>query len=245
MSDAAENTPPPPPSGLTGRQLLQAMKDNFVLMSGVVVILGVGLATIFLYSYLSVFDWHLIWFVQYADILTFGLIAVGLIGGSLIFLQSLAQSLLNVFSFSKESKRRWLIGAGFCLLGIIAFNINDAVRHSGGYFHILFGTLTLAVGVVLILVAVSHIRAGGWPNAVQATFSIILVIIATSCLGTWLAYSVSETSEFDQDVTLKDQILSGAKLIIVMSRHTILLKDKVLYVVPTADIIQFRTADKR
>jgi hypothetical protein len=30
-----------------------------------------------------------------------------------------------------------------------------------------------------------------------------------------------------------------------MSRHTILLKEKVLYVVPTADIAQFRTAGKQ
>ena len=37
---------------------------------------------------------------------------------------------------------------------------------------------------------------------------------------------------------------SDMKLVIVMSRNTVLLKDKVLYVVPTADITNFQTANK-
>jgi hypothetical protein len=69
-------------------------------------------------------------------------------------------------------------------------------------------------------------------------------ILNTICFGQWLGFSVKETSEFNQDVYLKDQTLNNAKLVIVMSRHTVLLKDGVLYVVPTADVTKFRTAGK-
>ncbi len=105
--------------------------------------------------------------------------------------------------------------------------------------------LAIALGIFFILKLVVIAKADVWPNAVQVTYMLVLLIIGTACFGKWLAYSVSETSEFDQDVTLKNETLNDTKLILVMSRHTILMKDNVIYVVPTADIVQFKTAGKR
>jgi hypothetical protein len=84
MSDTSAGAQAPQPSGLAGRQILDAVKDNFVVLSGVAVVLGVSFATIFLAAYLSVFDWHLLWFIQCTDIVTFGLIALGIISGSFV-----------------------------------------------------------------------------------------------------------------------------------------------------------------
>jgi hypothetical protein len=79
------------------------------------------------------------------------------------------------------------------------------------------------------------------------------------CKGSWSARSVGhQYKAFSQEATseratcdvrraalVKDQtMLSDTKLVIVMSRNTVLLKDKVLYVVPTADITKFQTANK-
>jgi hypothetical protein len=246
MSNETNNAAPSPPrSPASPVVIFQIVKDNFAVASGLVVIVGVGLATLFLYSYLGIFGWHLIWFVQYSDILAFGIIGVGIICGAFIFLQAVVQTSLDISSFSDKSKRRWMIGCcGLASLGLIAFYVNEAFRQQQGYFHVLFGAMALALGVSLIFVAVDYVRVGMWPNAAQTIFALILIITSTASAGMWLAYSVLETSGFDQDVTLKDETLSSAKLIIVMSRHTILLKDKVLYVVPTVDISQFRTASK-
>jgi hypothetical protein len=60
--------------------------------------------------------------------------------------------------------------------------------------------------------------------------------------GQWLGYSVLENAQFDQNVQLKDRMLNGTKLVIVMSRFTVLLKDRLLYVVPTADVTEFQTS---
>jgi hypothetical protein len=76
-------------------------------------------------------------------------------------------------------------------------------------------------------------------------FMLLLLITCAGSLGRWLGESVEETSNFNQDVYVKDQSLNDVKLVIVMSRHTILLKDKALYVMPTADISKFRTAEKK
>jgi hypothetical protein len=68
-----------PASVLTLNDALKAVRENFVLLSAGTALLGVTLSATFLAAYLSVFDWHLIWFVQYTDIITFGLLAVGVV----------------------------------------------------------------------------------------------------------------------------------------------------------------------
>jgi hypothetical protein len=45
------------------------LRDNFSVVSGLAVG-GVALSITFLFSYLSVFDWHLIVFIQYVDVIT-------------------------------------------------------------------------------------------------------------------------------------------------------------------------------
>jgi hypothetical protein len=225
--------------------VLQFLTDNFAVVSGIAVVGGIGLSTIFLSAYLSYFDWHLLWFVQYTDILTFGLIAVGVVGGSLLFLQSASQTLIGVFTFGMAGKRRWLIGLGLFVIAIVGLNVWDSIHRGEGYFHILFGALVLALGIVFILQMVLLAKAGKWPTATQITYTMVLIVTSTACLGQWLANSVSETSQFDQDVNFKNGSLTDAKLVMVMARQSIFLKDSVLYAIPTADIEQFRTAGKK
>lgn len=226
------------PAAPTTGQLLQILKDNFVLISGVAVIFGVGLATIFLAAYLSVFDWHLLWFVQYTDILTFGLIAAGIISGSLIFLQAAAQAVLSWFRLDAHSKRRGAVV--FCLLvvGIVAFNVWSSIRQGQGYFHILLGVLLLAFGIIVIVQIVGYATARVLPTAGQFTYLVILLVLISIYCGQWLGYSVLESGKL-LDVKIKDTTMNGVKLIIVMARHTIILKDRETFVVPTADISQF------
>jgi hypothetical protein len=60
--------------------------------------------------------------------------------------------------------------------------------------------------------------------------------------GQWLGYSVLDSSLFNRDIYLKNETINDAKLIIIMSRHTVFQKDNLIYVVPTADIDRFRSA---
>src|ERR1700681_2783984 len=103
----SEATAPPPAAqaapGFSTGQLFKAISENFVALSGAAVALGILLATTFLASYLTVFDWHLLWFVQYTDILTFGLVALGIISGSLVLLQACSQVIIGWFGLNQRS----------------------------------------------------------------------------------------------------------------------------------------------
>ncbi len=65
----------------------------------------------------------------------------------------------------------------------------------------------------------------------------MLAVLGSGALGQWLGYSVLET-ETPQDIKINGIVIDGVKVVIVMSRHTVLLKDHDLYVVPTGDISQ-------
>jgi hypothetical protein len=229
---------------VTPGQVLQVAKDNFVIVSATTVAFGVALATIFLASYLSIFDWHLLWFVQYTDIITFGLVALGILGGSLTLLQALAQTVLSAAENSGKVKRSRLRIAGLIFVLLSALILFGKIRRGEEYFHILFGATAIFIGVWLLLSVIEIITRRAWPTVGQVMFVMFFAVLNTICFGQWLGFSVKETSEFNQDIYLKDQTLNNAKLVIVMSRHTVLLKDGVLYVVPTADVAKFRTAGK-
>jgi hypothetical protein len=162
----------------------------------------------------------------------------------LAHISSSTQTLIGVFRFYSASKWRWLIALGLFFLAIVGWNVWDSIHRGEGYYHIVFGALALVLGVLFFLLMFILVKAGKLPDAAQVMYAMVVIITSTVCFGQWLAYSVSGTSVFDQDVTLKSETLNDVKVILVMSRNTILLKGKVIYVVPTADINKFQTASK-
>lgn len=244
MSDITSTpaaVPATEPAGptITAAQMFTFIKDNFVLVSAAAILLGVALSTIFLAAYLSVFDWHLLWFVQYTDIITFGLLALGVIGGSLTFIQSAAQTVLGLFGMNGRARWSHAIFLFVLILLIMGFEMWASVGTGQGYFHILMGATALGLGIVLVMQIMGYIATATLPNLSQAFFLLLSLGFATTSLGQWLGYSVQESAK-GQEITLKDKTLTDMKVVLVMSRHTILLKDDTLHAVPTADITSFK-----
>jgi hypothetical protein len=234
---------PPAKPAVTSTQVFAFIKENSVLVSAAAVLLGVTLSTMFLAAYLSVFDWHLLWFVQYSDIITFGLLAVGVITGSLTFIQSAAQTVLGLFGM--KSRERWKLGIFLfvlvaCIMGVEMWG---SIKAGQGYFHILMGVTVLGLGIVLIMQIMGYIATRTLPNLSQSFFLFLSLSFTTLSLGQWLGYSVQESAK-GQEIALKDKTLNDMKVVLVMSRHTILLKDGMLYIVPTADIASFKVGDQ-
>lgn len=245
MSDTTAAPPALQPNvaKLTAGQVLSFIKENFVILSAAAVLLGVTLSTMFLAAYLSVFDWHLLWFVQYSDIITFGLLAVGIVTGSLTFIWSAAHTVYGLFGM--KGRARWkhgifLFALVACIMGL---EIWGSIKAGQGYFHILMGVTVLGLSIVLIMQIMGYITTAILPNLSQAFFLFLSLSFTTIGLGQWLGYSVQESAK-GQEIILKDKTLNDMKIILVMSRHTILLKDGMLHVVPTVDIASFKGSDQ-
>jgi hypothetical protein len=217
------------------------LKDNFVVVSGLAAVAGLGFSTIFLSAYLWVFDWHLIWFVQSADVITFGLIAAALIGSSLLLVYSIMHNVLTVRLPNGRLNWQLVVISGVVVVLILAFQIyGEHVGPSPHYFHLGAGWVTIFCVVVLLAVMASHFDAGTWPTIPQSIGILIGAITATGSFGHWVALTVVESPEITQDVVTKNQTFSDVKVVIVMSRHAVLMKEDTLLVIPTADITQFK-----
>jgi hypothetical protein len=127
-------------------------------------------------------------------------------------------------------------------VALLAGEIFVTVRHGEAFFHLLFGAGVIAFGISLVLMGAVLVRNMRLPSARQVIGVMIILVGGTFGLGQWLGYSVEESSQFDQDVYLKDETIKSAKLVIVLARYTVLLKDRLLYVVPSGDIIRFQTS---
>jgi hypothetical protein len=240
MTETTRSAPTAQTSGFTTSQIFQAVRDNFVVISGGAIVLGIVVATTFLTTYLTAFDWHLLWFVEYTDIITFGLLAVGIILGSLALVQSIIQAVLNLFQLEPPSRRRWLWGSAIFAVVLVALTIWTAVHAGHGYFHIIWGIGALLLGCGIILLIGAYIRSGALPSVAQFVFLLLLIVSNAAAMGWWLGYSVLEVGTA-QEIKLKDGSFGATKVIIVMSRHTILLKDNDIFVVPTGDVLQFHS----
>lgn len=225
------------PQRLTAAQVTQALRENFVLISAGALAIGVVLATTFLAAYLSVFDWHLILLVQYPDIITVGLIAVGVISGSLLFAVNTVFLLNGILKAKGRDRKVQIVAMALIGAGAVTFNIWGAIKGGEGYFHILFGVSVLFNAVLILWLCWKYYENGQIPTAFQFGALVFLLVLCAGGAGEWLGRSALEVGR-PLDVKVKETTMSGVKLIVELSRHTVLLRDHDIFIVPTGDITQ-------
>ena len=207
-------------------EILQFIKENFVVVSGLAIVIGIALSTMFLSAYLTVFDWHLIWFIEYTDILTFGLIGIAVIGTSYVFLDPLVRTVLGLGIFN--GKRAWkglLIFVGFWTL-LYALLLFAQYRSAEPHYQYITAAWLSVIGVLALVVTPAlYLRSRVWPSVGQIIAILASATFGVLSFGQWLGYSMLY-SQFNQDVHLKGTTLSNVKLVAVLTRHTILLDGK-------------------
>jgi hypothetical protein len=219
--------------------VLQFTKEYFVPLSALAIVSGIVLATVYLYGYLSVFDWHLIWVVQYPDVLGFALIAVGVIAGFATLIPALVENV--VYSGLPKGQANWLfvavsIAAFIAILGLNVYGEYKSLKPH--YFRI-----SMAGGLVFMMACLAftigrHAHFHYWPTPWGATWIFASAIAGAFLFGQWLGYSISEQRGLDYDVYLKHETLNGVRVVMAMSHHMILCSNKTIYIIPTDDVVR-------
>jgi hypothetical protein len=224
----------PPTENSWPMTVLQFAKEYFVLVSALVVVTGVFLATVFLYGYLSVFDWHLIWIVQYQDILTFALVAVGLVAGFSTLVPIVLQTLQT--GFTKENLVSVLAGVSgiIIVLGLSIFAEYSSPDPHYQRFVFAGMSITSLVGLaIFISVPASFPR---WPGPLEAAWIFAFGILVPFSLGQCLGYYILEERGLGYDIYMKNETLAGARIVMATSHHMIVYSNKIIYIVPTNDV---------
>jgi hypothetical protein len=203
------------------------LRDNFSVVSGLAVLGGLALSITFLFSYLSVFDWHLIVFIQYVDVITFGVIAVGVVSGSLALVVGILQwwTGLRPLESNRAKWRRWII-VGCVVAAVFGWNAWSSVKENNGHLHIFDGLLLFMIAMAIAIMILEQVKRDNRPNIRQLGWYAFLFFLATGTCGRWLGHSVLEAGTFDQDVRTKNVTLNSANTGIYHVAFSVFLKDE-------------------
>jgi hypothetical protein len=215
---------------------------NFALVSGTIALVAYLVGTVFLYSYLSFFDWRLIWLVEYADVIKFGLVAFACLSsfGTLFWIFG-----VDAARFRKEKGRTvgiLIVMVGLILLATLVPRIWYEQRTfpepQYAFWMLTFASIFATFTTIMVL---SHtLSRFAQYSLVDGMGDAILVLTTASVLGLTLAVWVRDTDGFQQDVTVNNQIMEKVGVIFLSSHHTVLYANKLATIVPTGSITRIQ-----
>jgi hypothetical protein len=217
-------------------QALEFLTEHFAVVSALAAVVVFLCTTVSLYSYLSTFDWRLIWVVEYSDVFKASFIALALISSLAITLYGLMSAFMlfsaNLSNF--ELLMAASISMVICGLAyiLIAWLISGEFQAEAGMFWLL-----LSITVINI-----EWRVQEYPNISPSNLIICvaLILLTASSLGRALASFTVGIGGVRYDVTLKAEKIENLGLVLVTSHHTILYADKNAIVVPTTEIMKLQ-----
>jgi hypothetical protein len=213
---------------------------NFVVISAAVLLIGSTLTMLFLIVYLAVFDWGLIWLIEYSDLSKFFLLAAALVSISAVFF---TQFLPHVDIWLRKDVRFRALFIAISLLIMFGGQVSviiEVARRLGQSDELNFRMLLLCSTAALLFLiwrSVKHFPV--WRKRHIRTITMDIAISAV-CLGIFaltLAFYVRYDTNV-RNITAKNGTFHDAKIILLLSHHTAFLAGRRIYVIPTGDIIE-------
>src|SRR4030081_1161660 len=144
--------------------MLDLISKHFAVLSAGLVALSAALVTVFVFSYLSVFDWNLIWIIEYSDVAKFFLLAIALLSAFLMLLSVPAENAYLWLAKNDKSRRSLLLVTLGLWSAILGLNIYGDYKSNAGRYEYdisLFLSLLFVLGLVAIGIRdASHWRQG-------------------------------------------------------------------------------------
>jgi len=219
------------------------LTKNFLVLSAMVLAAASTFTMLFLATYLSLFDWSLIWLVEYSDLTKFFLLASALLSFlAILSVQVIPQ--LDMWMNKNLRYRRWFLAA---LLLILfwqpLYGLYSDVRSAGNVVHNApaYSVLKLICYIVAGLMIFAFVRhrphwlARDWPKMMLDTG---IVAIFVGLLGITFAAYVKDESTLSRTITTKAHVYKNAKIILLLSHHIALTESNRVIVVPTSEITE-------
>jgi hypothetical protein len=213
---------------------------HFAVVSVIVAVLGATLAIIFIEAYLRVFDWRIIWIIEYTDILKIGLIVVAVLSSFSFYVWSSAKDAINI---ATQPERSWAFVHLFALtlwcasLGFYLWRDYHSPEPYWGLHINLHLAIIALIGLWLFAINFSR----DFPNLTGTQIAWIIFVVTgnVSILGSAFGYYTRDTGGFLHDVYLKDKELRSVGLVLLTSHHVVLYtKDKTVVIVPAGDVVR-------
>lgn len=186
------------------RDAMNFVTKNFAVISVVTAAVGATLAIIFIAAYLRVFDWRIIWIIEYTDVLKIGLIIVATLSSFSFYVYSSASDAINlVTERGKGRGLTWAIGLTIWCLSLGSFLWTDYYSADPHYALHLILHIAIFAMIGLWLVVINLVREFPDMNGRRIAWVIFLIVCNVSTLGTAFGYYTRDSEGFRHDVYLR------------------------------------------
>ena len=224
------------PAGGKFSAVIERVSSQPAVISGAFVLFSLFCASIFLFAYVRVFDWRLIWLVDYADVLRIGVVALAFFSGIAWYVWAVFD---DAYGWARPKQ-----GAGWRRYGVRALWLGSMaywlyVEYASGearYTLVAFVFLSILMVFIVVWRAVKLGKETRL-NVRDAMFLAFLLIATVGLFGTAFGYySRDAWRSIAQQVVLEGTELRGARLIMLTSRHAVFYVDGSTITVPAGAV---------
>ena len=235
----------PPPAAATPSQptahshptpeLFAFVSKHIALVTALAVVIGIATATAGLSAYIRVFDWRLVWVIEYPDVLKWGLVSIAMIVPLVTFAWSFVEDAISwVFGSNKWGPVITLVIWGASLTWWLVSDYRSAEPHYGlslslhvAVFLTVFTTVNIAQSVKL------------WPVSMRGLANdFVWVLVTATAVGSTIGYVFRDSDGFQQHVTTKTTQYRSVGLVMITSRYVVIYDRDHVVTIPAEDVIR-------
>lgn len=217
--------------------MLDFLTKYFAVLSAALLGLSSSVVIVFVFGYLYIFDWNLIWIVEYLDMTKFMLLTIAIAISLYISVQSYGNLASNVahadFPFNWKQ---------YIVMSLWSIIILSAIW-SGYFFR---GRLFIEFYLYLQLSVMLIIGFAIWAFRFGSAFTtkprlsqfqtISLFMLSVWICGNTCGLYVKDISTSEHDIYTSSEILKGQKIIMLLSHHSIFYSNGDITLVQSSDV---------
>jgi hypothetical protein len=215
--------------------MLEILSKHLALLSGAAVLLASMIVMVFIYAYLSVFDKALVWMIEYTDIAKFGLLAVVLISAFFTHFIYVIENSYRLMVQKSALIQYIIIVILLSIISVPCYGIYDAFINNTCLmeYHIyLLSSYILVLAVIFDSIKIPHTKI----DFLDVSRRITLLIFILTSVGRTTGLHVRDVMSYQHNISINGNELSNAKIIMILSHHSIFYVGKDIIVAQTAQV---------
>jgi hypothetical protein len=225
--------------------MIDFLTKHFLVLSSLVVTGAAAYSMLFLSAYLGVFDWNLVWLIEYSDLAKLALIGIAIASGALALTINMIYLMYRWLALKETTSRFWVgCAVAVTVLGSAVTIFFDVKNGTGQWqFQVLssFSSLILILIIGAIIRDLDALKAGEF-GAIYRT--VVLFAFSMGFFGATFGHYVKDVSKDFSEITSKNGTYDNAKVVMLLSHHVVFFSNGSVITIPTGDVVKITTSAK-
>jgi hypothetical protein len=215
------------------------LTKHFLVLSTITIAVGSAISMLVLSAYLSVFDWTLIWMIEYSDLTKLFLIGTALISSIITTLIWQAMDAYTWIVKKAPGRKKVLTVIVIMFLLLNGYSIYRDIRTDDvRLMYHAFRTVSSLLFVWLVVRSFADYQSWILRHWTTILNDLAFLAFCLGIFGATFGYYVRDVSENTREVSTANEIFTDAKIIMILSHHVAFLSRQQVMVIPSTEILR-------